>query len=222
MSRFAVRAVFFDLDGTLLDSLPGIESSIAAACAACGVRIIHSDVRAVIGPPIRSILSSVTGVEDTGKLDDLERAFRLDYDSVGWVNTPVYPAAGRVLQELANAAVPLFVVSNKPHHVAVRILQRQGIMHHFQKVVTRDSRNPAYPGKVDMLQAILDTEGYAESCCVMVGDTIEDALAAESLGLRFIYMAHGYGLLSNEQMSRVKTAESLPELLELLENIGDR
>jgi len=222
MSRFGVGAVFFDLDGTLLNSLPGIESSIAAACEACGVRMIHSDVRAIVGPPIRLILSNVTGIEDAGKLDDLERAFRLEYDSVGWVKTPVYPDAGRVLQELGSAAVPLFVVSNKPHHIAVRILQHQGIMHHFQNVVTRDSRNPPYSGKVDMLQEILDTERYAGFCCAMVGDTIEDALAAESLGLRFIYMAHGYGSLSNEQLSRVNTAESLPEILELLEKTGDR
>lgn len=222
MSRFAVRAVFFDLDGTLLDSLPGIESSIAAACAACEVRMIHSNVRDIIGPPIRLILSSVTEIIDAGKLDELERAFRLNYDSVGWVKTPVYPDAGRVLQELESAAIPLFVVSNKPLHIAIRILQHQGLLPYFKRVVTRDSRNPSYSGKVDMLQEILDTERYDGSRCAMVGDTIEDALAAESLGLRFIYMTHGYGVLSDEQLSRASTAESLSELLELLERIGDR
>src|SRR5450432_939296 len=150
-----VRAVFFDLDGTLLDSLPGIAYSAEAAFAACGLPQREVDLRGLIGPPIRAILARMSLRATEIELDALERAFRASYDSEGWRRTPHYEGAAESLRALKKAGKRLFVVSNKPRHISVRILEVEGTLSLFEEVVTRDSREPAYAGKLEMLVPLL-------------------------------------------------------------------
>jgi len=189
----SVRAVFFDLDGTLLDSLPGIEYSAEVAFAACGLTHGDVDLRGLIGPPIRTILANMSrGVSET-ELDALERAFRVSYDSEGWKMTPHYAGAAETLRAMRAEGKRLFVVSNKPWHISVRILEAEGTLGLFDEVVMRDSREPAYAGKLEMLVHLLRKWEMRAEECLMVGDTIEDAEAASDYGMRFCLMTHGYG-----------------------------
>jgi phosphoglycolate phosphatase len=87
----------------------------------------------------------------------------------------------------------LFVVSNKPRHISVRILEAEGTLALFDEVVTRDSREPAYAGKLEMLVPLLRKWEIEPQDALMVGDTIEDAEAAACAGMRFCLMNHGYG-----------------------------
>src|SRR5437773_1817542 len=70
-----MRNVIFDLDGTLLDSLEGIQWSVEAALAACGMPPVCPGLKPLIGPPIRAILALVTGRNDAAELDRMEQAF---------------------------------------------------------------------------------------------------------------------------------------------------
>jgi phosphoglycolate phosphatase len=187
------KAVFFDLDGTLLDSLPGIIFSAQAAFTACGLPQREVDLRGLIGPPIRTILANMSRGVSEGELDALERAFRASYDSEGWLRTPHYPGAAEALRAMKAAGKRLFVVSNKPRHISVRILEAEGTLALFDEVVTRDSREPAYAGKLEMLVPLLRKWEVAAQDALMVGDTIEDAEAASHTGMHFCLMTHGYG-----------------------------
>jgi phosphoglycolate phosphatase len=197
--------VLFDLDGTLLDSIPGIEYSVRAAFAAAGLDDRELDLRRWIGPPIRTILSRVAGTEDAVLLDTLEGAFRASYDSEGWRETPCCPGAAEVLAAMKGAGHRLFIVSNKPRHISLKILEMQGIAAFFEGIYTRDSTEPPYASKAAMLDAILVDHRLKPADCVMVGDTMEDASAAALHKIGFIYMEHGYGPLS----------QALPVLLRL-------
>lgn len=192
------KAVLFDLDGTLLDSLPGIAHSARAAFAACGLAAGEVELRALIGPPIRTILSRMAAGEPTaglseGDLDRLVQAFRASYDSEGWKMTPHYAGAAELLRELRDEGRRLFVVSNKPRHIAVRILEGGGTSGLFDEIVTLDSRKPAYSGKQEMMQGLMERHGLGSQECVMVGDTMEDATAAAESGMKFCLATHGYG-----------------------------
>ena len=101
----------------------------------------------------------------------------------------------------------LFVVSNKPRHVSLQILKREGILQYFDAVITRDSRSPNYSGKEEMIGALLAERGIIEKDCVMVGDTAEDGKAAAAAGIKYIQMTHGYGAAS--QLSAVPVAHML-------------
>jgi phosphoglycolate phosphatase len=188
-----VRAIFFDLDGTLLDSLPGIRYSAEAAFAACGLARDEVDLRGLIGPPIRTILSKMSQSVGEVELDALERAFRASYDSEGWKRTPHFAGAAEMLRALKAEGKRLFVVSNKPRHISLRILEAEGTLGLFDEVLTRDSSEPRCSSKREMISMLLAKHGLGKKECLMVGDTIEDAEAASHTGMRFCLMTHGYG-----------------------------
>jgi phosphoglycolate phosphatase len=190
------QAILFDLDGTLLDSLPGIEFSIRSAFARCGLPEPQKSIRTLIGPPIRSILANLAGDVTSSTLDRLEQAFRVSYDSEGWCMTPHYPAATDALHALHAGGVRLFVASNKPIHIATRILQSEGTFSLFESVLTRDSRTPPYSGKLEIMRSLVESHHLDPQRCLMVGDTMEDAEAAAHVPMRFAFMTHGYGQLS--------------------------
>jgi phosphoglycolate phosphatase len=187
------KAVFFDLDGTLLDSLPGIRYSAEASFAACGLAMGEVELKGLIGPPIRTILAKMSRGVSERELDGLEGAFRVSYDSEGWKRTPHYAGAAKTLRALKAEGKRLFVVSNKPRHISLRILEAEGTLGLFDEVVTRDSREPAYAGKLEMLVPLLRKWEMRAEECLMVGDTIEDAETAFHAGVQFCLMTHGYG-----------------------------
>lgn len=199
------QCILFDQDGTLLDSIPGIEFSVRAAFAAAGLDDSGLNLRLWIGPPIRTILSGVARTEDPVLLDTLEGAFRASYDSEGWRKTPCFPGVREVLAAMKGAGHRLFVVSNKPRQVSLKILEMQGIAAFFEGIYTRDSTEPPYGSKAAMLQAILSDHCLKAADCAMVGDTMEDASAAALHKIGFIFMEHGYGALD----------QALPVLLRL-------
>lgn len=187
------QAIFFDLDGTLLDSLPGIAFSIEKAFESCGLPMRSIDLREVIGPPIRTILSFATTSASESDLDLLERAFRNSYDSDGWQKTLLFPGSSIMLQEAHALGIQLFVVSNKPRHIATKILEREEILPHFSAIFTRDSNDPPYAGKAEMIDRILSAFHLQTDRCIMVGDTTEDAHAAAEMRVPFAWISHGYG-----------------------------
>jgi phosphoglycolate phosphatase len=212
------RFIFFDLDGTLLDSLPGIEYSLHAAFAECGLPLRHDNLREMIGPPIRSILSSAGEIKDLAMLDALERAFRESYDSEGWRKTVCFPDISMVLELLCKQQHRLFVVSNKPRHISLQILKTESILDCFEEILTRDSKLPVYRNKEEMIEAILLRHLINPRNCLMVGDTIEDAKAAEATGISFVYMTYGYGKVGDETSIPITCRfDSFSQFLPLME-----
>lgn len=199
--------ILFDLDGTLVDSLPGIEFSVREAFSQCKLPLAKKSLRELVGPPIRTILSRAGTVVDETSLDALERAFRASYDSEGWRKTVCFPDVDRVLRMMHDWGHHLFVVSNKPRYAALQILEREGFLPYFEAVVTRDSRSPHYEGKGEMIGDLLAERGIVREECLMVGDTAEDGKAAAATGIKFIQMTHGYGAAG--QLSSIPVAHTL-------------
>ena len=87
----AITQLFFDLDGTLVDSFPGISFSAAAALAQALPGRKVPDFLPFIGPPIREIFRRALPENDPGILAHLEQSFRTSYNSEGWRKTRAYP-----------------------------------------------------------------------------------------------------------------------------------
>jgi phosphoglycolate phosphatase len=189
-----LETLIFDLDGTLLDSLPGIRYSVEAAFRACGLAMGEVDLRSSIGPPIRTILARMAEKKPSDdELDQLERSFRWSYDCEGWKMTPHYEGAAEALRRLRAEGRRLFVVSNKPRHISMKILEAEGTAGLFEEIVTKDSRSPVYQDKHEMMRYLLQKWKIEPGECLMAGDTMEDAEAASKTGMRFCLVTHGYG-----------------------------
>lgn len=183
----------FDLDGTLIDSCPGIGTALSVAFIAAGRVMPVADLRAIIGPPIRIIAARVEPTLTEVELAQIERTFRACYDGEGWRETIPFEGVAETLQRLHLRGFKMFVVTNKPRIPTEKVLTHLGLIHLFQKVVTRDSRTPSYGSKVEMLSELLQQQLLDPQSTVMVGDTREDEEAALVNDLRFIYATYGYG-----------------------------
>ena len=188
-----VSSLLFDLDGTLIDSLPGIRFSIGQAFAACGRSLPEIDVRGLLGPPIGSILQKLGGDISAEEVQALVRAFRASYDSVGWQRTRHYPGVAETLARLKDQRLRLFVVTNKPQHVTRTTLDRLGTARLFEEILSRDSRSPAFMSKGEMLQYAMARHDILPEAALMVGDTMEDVDAARETGIRVVVVKYGYG-----------------------------
>jgi phosphoglycolate phosphatase len=211
-----VRAVLFDLDGTLVDSLPGIEFSVDSSLAECNGAQRQRDLRALIGPPIRTIFQQLVPDGDSQQLSLLEQAFRSSYDSDGWRKTLLHDGALETLTRLRMAGLGLFLVTNKPLAPTQKILDALGIAGFFTDVVCRDSKTPPFQSKQEMLQDIVSAHGLSPAACIYVGDSFEDFCAASEAGLPVALVAHGYGALQSERAG----CTPLTNLREVLNMIG--
>lgn len=187
------QCMVFDLDGTIVDSLPGIEFSVRQAFVACQISLPTNSLRELIGPPIRTILSRAANIAEAATLDRLEREFRTSYDDQGWRKSSCFPDAALVLKTIQEYGHRAFLASNKPRHIALKILEMHGILNYFEAILTPDSRSPNYSSKHEMIEVVVRERSIARDKCLMVGDSLEDATAAATAGIRFVLMNHGYG-----------------------------
>jgi phosphoglycolate phosphatase len=185
--------VVFDLDGTLVDSVPGIAWSVDAALRSCGLPPAGRDLTPLIGPPVRDILAAVSGVSEPDLLDRLERGFRCSYDSAGWRLTVCQPGVREMLSQLLSAGVGLWLVTNKPALSTAMILCELRLDGFFREIVSRDSRTPVFASKSEMLTDLLERHGIARAACLLAGDTMEDWHAAEAAAVPCVIVPHGYG-----------------------------
>ncbi|MBM3392071.1 MAG: HAD family hydrolase [Betaproteobacteria bacterium] len=188
--------ILFDLDGTLIDSSPGILASFARVLAAHGLKPAVPLEASLIGPPLAVTLRQVSGLGDTGDealLARLVEAFKADYDSAGYLTTEVFPGVAAGLAALATGGARLFVVTNKRLVPTRRILEALGLARYFSGIHTRDETDPPAPSKSAVTRRVIARYGIDAARACFVGDSDEDAAAARENGLAFIHAAYGYG-----------------------------
>ena len=193
------HAFVFDLDGTLVDSIPGIACALQTAFASVG-RVLPSErLRAAIGPPIREIALRLDPTLTETEAHEIERVYRAEYDGSAWQETRLFPGVRKTLQELNSAGHILTVITNKPSTPTLKILKHLELTGLFCEVLTRDSVTPCFPSKSVMLADLLRRHPFGSAR--MVGDTREDAEAARANGLAFTHVTYGYGLMPEAEHS---------------------
>lgn len=196
--------LFFDLDGTLADSLPGLRSSIIEALGSAGRTLHVDDLRPYIGPGIRVILKNLEADLTETELDGMERCFRASYDNHGVLDASLFDGVKQTLEGLRAGGAELFLVTNKPKYATANLMARYAMTGLFREMVSRNSRDPDYANKAEMMQELVNRYGVDVHHAVMVGDTAEDFHAAQATGMMFAFVEYGYGELAvNVDCTRV-------------------
>jgi phosphoglycolate phosphatase len=183
-------ALIFDLDGTLVDSAPGVIASLGAVLDHEGIepQVPLASVR--IGPPLRKLILEVCGDVDDALQHRLSDAFRIHYDSEGWRATRPFDGVDEMLRALRSRAVPLYLATNKRAAPVKKILERLSWVDLFDAVYTVDDPAPGFSSKSSMLQTL--ARDQALTTAHYVGDSAEDLVAAEENGMSFAAAGWGY------------------------------
>ena len=211
-----IRAVLFDLDGTLLDTRDAWIAAFDASVAAIGRTASSGSVAAQwIGTPIEVIYERAGFTRD-----EIARAVPV-FLEVEAASVPAgmraYPGVREMLESLNRWK--LAAVTNKSHDTSVKALRATGLLPFFSLVLGGDSVPRKKPAPDPVLKAAR-TFGVSPSECAVVGDTENDILAAKAAGARSIGVTWGYGTRSTLEAAGVdhliETPEALPPLLRAL------
>jgi phosphoglycolate phosphatase len=185
--------LIFDLDGTLVDSLPGIAASLNRALGQLGLPTHGSaEVRSFIG---NGSLELARKAVPAGSQDELahrvEAAFKTDYAATWPEGTAPYAGIPDCLTALAAAGFPLAVLSNKPHDFTVEIVERLFPGVPFAPVFGQRPEIPRKPDPEAALQIARHWE-MAPQHCRFVGDSTVDLATAAAAGIPAVAVTWGY------------------------------
>ncbi|KQS60537.1 haloacid dehalogenase [Geodermatophilus sp. Leaf369] len=176
-----VRLVLFDLDGTLVDSSPGIHASIRVAADALGLPAPTADqLTAMVGPPLQDGFAAAFGLAGAD-VDRAVAAYRAHYAAGAILDAPVYPGIAELLGVLRADGAVLAVATSKPEEFARRILDHVGLTDAVASVhgATMDGR-VRHKQQVVGLALAAHPDGERP---VLVGDRAQDVVGARVHGL---------------------------------------
>jgi phosphoglycolate phosphatase len=185
--------LIFDLDGTLVDSLPGIAASLNRTLTAHGLPG-HSDarVRSFVGDGLRNlILRAAPQGADPGLSESLLGLYRKDY-ALSWKSgSTVYPGVANLLDELQRSGFQMAILSNKVHDFTVDMAGAMFPAIRFAAVLGQRDGIPHKPNPAGALQ-LADILGCSPGNCVVIGDSTMDLETAANAGMRAIAVTWGY------------------------------
>ncbi len=188
-----VRAVLFDLDGTLADSITDITASTNVCLAAAGLPT-HDEatVQGFVGHGIAGLVEQALGEHATAqRVRTMLGAVRSHYREHCTVHTRLYPGIEALLRALDDRGIRLGVVSNKPHDMTVEMVATLMPDVPFGFVTGERSDIPRKPDPTGILTACQALR-VPPASALYVGDTPVDVQAARAAGLRSVAVTWGF------------------------------
>ena len=205
--------ILLDLDGTLIDSQPGILSSCRAALGALGHTPEPSlDLSAMIGPPIEDVMRLLLEPYGDDRITEAVAAYRADYGQRGALSSLPYPGIAQALAAMRRAGAQLILATSKRREFAQRILDHIGFDRLFIAVHGSEAGG-ALDHKPELISHIVARHALARDCCVMVGDRRYDIVGAHANNMRAVGVLWGYGTRDELETAGADDIVSEPENL---------
>ena len=200
--RSSYKNIIFDLDGTLVDSFPGIEESLKYAISVVDPVLDLSQLRSYIGPPLSKMLARMWPQKDEVIVNQVIHEFRSDYIKRGCFCSRPFSGVSDLLLQLRSKNYSLFVLTNKPADPARKILQHLGWEKHFTEVLSPDAVTPCLTTKTEGAHLLVQKHSLIAAETILVGDSQDDVTAAQSAGFTFLEASYGYGLCDENVTKR--------------------
>jgi phosphoglycolate phosphatase len=192
-----LRAVLIDLDGTLMDTVPDLASAANRMRADFGLAPLAAErIAAFVGKGADVLVHRALADDLQGEVEAAQHAagresFYRHYHAVNGVEAVVFPQVEEALALLDDAGLALACVTNKPREFTVPLLERVGLAAHFAVVVAGDDVREKKPHPA-LLLAACERLGVAPQASLMIGDSVNDALAARAAGMPVVLVETGY------------------------------
>ena len=212
-----MKAILFDLDGTLIDSSEGITRSAQYALAHYGID--EPDLKKIyffIGPPLMNTFMNHYGFSKE-KAVEAVAVYRERYQDTGIFECSLYPGVKECIEELKKRGYMIGMASSKPEESCKRILEHFGILELFDDVV-----GATFDGKIDTKEEVLNevmrrwSDITREEMC-LIGDTMFDIEGANKVAVPSIAVSFGFGNVDEMLKAGAKTVvddlRKLPDVL---------
>src|SRR6266853_91785 len=211
----SVRALIFDLDGTLIDSKLDLIRSVNAMLAEMGREQLHEDtISGYIGHGAPQLVGRALG--DNATEAERERAlkfFLAYYENHKMDSTCAYPGVPEALMQLAT--LPMAILTNKPVRISVRILEALGLAKYFRAVYGGNSFETKKPDPLGA-NTILRQFGAAPAETMLIGDSEVDVQTARNAGTLAAAVNYGFGAHDRAAYPADVYLERLTDLVSLL------
>ena len=188
-----MKAILFDLDGTLIDSSEGITKSTQYALAHYG--IIENDLSKFykfIGPPLVASFKKYYDFPEEQAVEAVA-VYRERYNKIGLFECSLYPGVRECIEKLKAQGYLIGMASSKPEVSCRRILEHFGILELFDDVV-----GATFDGRIDTTEEVLNevmrrwSDVPKDEMC-LIGDTMFDVEGANQVGIRTVAVTFGFG-----------------------------
>lgn len=224
-------AVLFDLDGTLIDSLPDITAGVAELMASEGLAPFSMDeVRAMVGHGVPTLVEKAFAARNR-PLDGAARAEMIArmmaiYPRHLVEKSTMTPGVEAALGFLAERGSRLAVISNKPQQAVETVLAHFGLLTRFSLVLgdrpLAERRPLARKPAPDMLLFVLDAFGIPPEAAMMIGDAGPDIEAGKAAGVFVTGVRGGYPAAPLESYGPDLVLDSLADLPAAIDRLAPR
>jgi len=193
--RFAPRAVLFDLDGTLLDTIADLAEAANRMLSELGRPLRPQDeIHRFVGKGIPNLVQRCLTEGSAASEAEIAAAlpvFRRHYTVVNGIHARLYPGVDDTLRAMRGRGLRLAVVTNKAEAFTLPLLARTGIAGYFDTVVSGDTLAVKKPDPA-VLHLACTRLGVSAGQALMIGDSANDALAAQGAGMPVLLVTYGY------------------------------
>ena len=213
--RGKLKALLFDLDGTLIDSKRDLVQSVNATLCGMGRAELPEDlVASYVGSGAPILISrALGGAGSAAEQQSALKFFLAHYDQHKLDFTREYPGVRETLEKLRG--VPMAVLTNKPVNVSVRILEGLGLARFFRAIYGGNSFATKKPDPLGA-NTILSELGVAAAEAAMVGDSEVDVQTARNAGMISAIVNFGFGTHNREMYPADIYLDRMEELLPLI------
>ncbi|MCA1766952.1 MAG: HAD-IA family hydrolase [Idiomarina sp.] len=212
----SVKAVLFDLDGTLLDTAPDLGAALNAVCQQYERPTIDAEIfTPVASHGSRGLLRLAFDDNYAHMETELRHAFLSAYKDNIATHTQPYPGVLELLAVLQRESIEVAIVTNKPERLTHQLLPHFPEFEAIEVVVSGDTLSVAKPSPEPLFHAA-EQLGVEPADCVYVGDAERDIEAGRNAGMVTVLAEYGY--ISNEdQPQRWQADYHIASPLALLE-----
>ena len=183
----SIAAIFFDLDGTLVDSSIGIHNAFTHTFKELGVPSPDSKtIRGFMGPPLESSFATCLPKE---LISEAVQIYRSYYKVKGIHEAQLFPQIVDLLGELSSS-YPLYITTTKNTPTAQDMTKNLEIYHFFDSIY---GSSPKAPHKADVIRQALQAHQLAPEQAIIIGDTKFDMLGAQETGIQKLAVTWGFG-----------------------------
>jgi phosphoglycolate phosphatase len=214
--------LLFDLDGTLVDTLPDLTSALNEALREHGLApLLPAEVRPMIGDGMAMLLArgfAARGAERAAA-DAMFPRFIEIYEASATARSRPYPGVSETLAALRRRGYRTAVCTNKPQHATGEVLRGMGLSDLFDGYAGGDRFAVRKPDPGHLL-SLIDELGGDRRRAAMIGDSENDAASARAAGLPLLLMRYGYARIDPGQLGADVVLDRFDELPEALERLG--